>query len=407
VAVSSSGPKTILHVDMDAFFASVEQRDDTSLRGKPVIVGGPSRRGVVCAASYEARPFGVRSAMPIGEALRRCPQALVVPPRRDAYEEASGLVFSIFRRYTPLVQGLSLDEAFLDVTGSAGLFGDGVTIARAIKAAIFEETRLRASAGVGPTKFTAKIASDLRKPDGLYEVPPDVPAFLAPLPIDRIWGVGPKTADVLRGMGLRTIGHVASADVTLLESLVGASQAAHLHALARGHDPREVVPDAAPKSIGAEETYEHDVSSQEILERHLLAQSERVCRRALREGWEGRVVVLKVKMADFSLKTRRTTLEAPARDTSTLFVTVRTLLRQLDPLAHGGRVRLSGVALQGLAPSGSAQRTLFPDVQRDKRETLEKTMLRLADRFGGKVITRADTLLADEGMGGNDPRRRS
>lgn len=392
---------------MDAFFASVEQRDDPALRGKPLIVGGPSRRGVVCAASYEARPFGVRSAMPVAEALRLCPQALVVPPRREAYTEASARVFAIFRRFTPLVEGLSLDEAFLDVSGCEGLFGDGVTIAKAIKQAIFEETCLRASAGIGSTKFTAKIASDLRKPDGLVQVPADVAAFLAPMGIERIWGVGPKTAEVLRAAGLGTIGQIARADTSRMQRLVGEGPSAHLMALAQGLDPREVEPWRAPKSIGAEETYERDLTSTEELERHLLVQSERVCRRALREGWEGRVVVLKIKMADFSLSTRRTTLEAPVRDTRTLYQTICTLLRALDPLAKGGRVRLSGVALLALSPIGNGQRTLFPDVKREKQEALEATMLRLTDRFGNKAITRADALLAEGGIGGNDPRRRS
>ena len=400
--------RTILHVDMDAFFAAVEQRDDPALRGKPVIVGGPSRRGVVCAASYEARPFGVRSAMPVAEALRRCPQAIVVPPRRDAYEEASGHVFSVFRSYTPLVQGLSLDEAFLDVTGSAGLFGDGPAIARRIKDGIFEATELRASAGVGPTKFTAKIASDLQKPDGLVVVPPNVAAFLAPMGIERIWGVGPKTAEILRRAGLATIGQIARAGTSVLQSLVGESAAHHLYDLARGHDPREVVPDAPPKSIGAEETFEADLRDVSLLEHHLLAQSERVCRRALREGWEGRGVVLKVKMADFSLRTRRRTLEAPVRDTSTLFRTARDLLRAL--LAEGPRdfaVRLTGVGLVNLSAAGRGQRALFPDETRQRREILETTLLRVTDRFGGRAITRADTLLAEGGMGGTDPRRRS
>jgi DNA polymerase IV len=397
---------------MDAFFASVEQRDDPSLRGKPVIVGGPSRRGVVCAASYEARPFGVRSAMPVGEALRRCPDAIVVPPRRDAYAEASSQVFSIFRSFTPLVEGLSLDEAFLDVTGSLGLFGDGVAIARTIKATIFEQTKLRASAGVGPSKFTAKIASDLRKPDGLFEVPDDVVGFLSPLPIERIWGVGPKMAALLRSSAITTIGQVARLDERSLEALVGPAQALHLHALARGHDPREVTPDSAPKSIGAEETYETDLGSREVVLRHLLSQCERVLRRSLREGWEGPVVTLKVKMADFSLRTRRTTLASPARDTKTLFAEIQRLFDQLDPLAHGGRVRLSGVSLSGLraaAPDGrgGGQRVLFPDGDRVRRESLEHTLLRLQDKFGATMVTRADVLLANEGMGGTDPRRRS
>src|SRR5580698_11007059 len=232
--------RTILHVDMDAFYASVEQRDDPALRGKPVIVGGRSRRGVVLAASYEVRPSGVRSAMPMAEALRRAPDAIVVPPRRDAYAEASEQAFAIFRRYTPLVEPLSLDEAFLDVTGSRAIFGDGEAIASAIKRDVRQELRLTASAGVAPCKFAAKIASDLRKPDGLVVVPSgEVAAFLAPLPVERMWGIGPKTAPKMHAMGYRTIGDLARADESALERLLG-SWGTEVGRLARGEDARDV-----------------------------------------------------------------------------------------------------------------------------------------------------------------------
>jgi DNA polymerase-4 len=208
--------RAILHVDMDAFFASVEQRDEPSLLGKPVLVGGPTRRGVVAAASYEARVFGVRSAMPMAEALRRCPKAIVVPPRGDRYSEVSAEVFAVFAKYTPLVEGLSIDEAFLDVTQSQSLFGDGEAIARAIKVDVEQKTGLTASAGVASCKFAAKIASDFQKPDGLTVVPDDVAGFLAPLPVERMWGIGPKTAPTLRRLGYRTLGDLANADQAAL-----------------------------------------------------------------------------------------------------------------------------------------------------------------------------------------------
>ena len=246
---------------MDAFYASVEQRDHPALRGRPVLVGGPSRRGVVTAASYEARPFGARSAMPMAQAIRLCPEAVVVPVRMDRYVEVSAQIFAIFHRYTPLVQGLSLDEAFLDVTASQSLFGDGASIARQIKDAIRRELELTASAGVAPCRFVAKVASDLRKPDGLVVVREDeVRAFLAPLPIERMWGVGQKTAPKLRALGFATLDDFARADGAQLEHLLG-SWGRHVQSLARGDDDREVDPHLAAKSVGAESTYEHDLET--------------------------------------------------------------------------------------------------------------------------------------------------
>ncbi|HWL86674.1 MAG TPA: DNA polymerase IV, partial [Polyangiaceae bacterium] len=250
-------PRSIVHVDMDAFYASVEIRDAPALRGKPVLVGGAKRRGVVLAASYEARVFGAHSAMPMAEAMRLCPQATVVPPRHERYAEVSRKVFAIFERYTPLVEGLSMDEAFLDVTESRSLFGDGAAIARAIKSDVSKELGLTASAGVATSKFVAKVASDLKKPDGLVVVPEDregVAAFLAPLAIERMWGVGPKTSPRLRALGICTLGDLASCDERVLDDMLG-SWGRHVRELARGIDPREVEPDRAAKSVGAEETY--------------------------------------------------------------------------------------------------------------------------------------------------------
>ncbi|HTJ83684.1 MAG TPA: DNA polymerase IV [Polyangiaceae bacterium] len=248
-------PRQILHVDMDAFYASVEQRDDPNLRGRPVVVGGRSMRSVVCTASYEARPFGVRSAMPMAEALRRCPDAIVIPPRMGHYAEVSGEIMAILERYTPLVEALSLDEAFLDVSESRALFGSGAEIAAKIRADIARETRLTASAGVATNKFIAKVASDMNKPDGITIVEPGTEtSFLAPLPVERMWGVGPKAADKLRRAGLRTLGDLAGASSKRLATVVGSSWGEAIRDLARGLDVRDVVPDRRAVSIGAEET---------------------------------------------------------------------------------------------------------------------------------------------------------
>ena len=298
--------RTILHVDMDAFYASVEELDDPSLRGKAVLVGGAFRRGVVAAASYAARKKGARSAMPMAEALRRCPEAIVVPPRRERYAEVSARVFAIFRRYTPLVEGLSLDEAFLDVTESASLFGDGEAIARAIRAAIRAELSLTASAGVASSKFVAKVSSDLEKPDGLVVAPRDpreLAAFLAPLAVDRMWGIGPKTAPRLRELGYKTFGDLAAANVASLALVLG-NMAARAKELARGQDDREVVPFGDAKSIGSESTYEHDIHGFEAISRAVLSHAEIVARRLVAEKLRARTVAVKIKLADFTLRLR-------------------------------------------------------------------------------------------------------
>jgi DNA polymerase-4 len=396
--------RQILHVDMDAFFASVEIRDDPSLRGRPVVVGGAARRGVVAAASYEARKFGVHSAMPMAEALRRCPRLVVVPPRGDRYAEVSSEVFDVFHRYTPLVEGLSIDEAFLDVTGSRSLFGDGETIARKIKADVLEATGLTCSAGVAASKFAAKIASDMQKPDGLTVVPADVAAFLAPLPIERMWGVGPKTAPALRRLGYATLGDLARASPAVLERAIG-SWGAEIGELARGLDRRDVVPDRDAKSIGAESTYDVDLTTREEIARSLLAHAARVAERLTAGEVLARAVMVKLKLSDFTLLTRRTTLPEPASDTRTLHDACLVLLERF-PLA-GARVRLTGVAAQDLVGHDerdareARQQPLFPDRAREReherRRELESLLLKAKERYGderGKPITFA-TLLED------------
>lgn len=381
--------RQILHVDMDAFYASVEQRDDPSLRGKPVLVGGPSKRGVVAAASYEARTFGVRSAMPMVEALRRCPHAIVVSGRHGRYGDVSADVFAIFRRYTPLVEGLSLDEAFLDVTASRGLFGDGPEIARLIRDAIRAELRLTASAGVAPSKFVAKIASDLKKPDGLVVVRDgEQREFLAPLPIERMWGVGPKAAERLHAAGMRTIDDLVRAGVERLEELLG-SWGAAVHQLAQGIDERDVIPNRAAGSIGAEETFDEDLMTRAELELRLLSQAGRVAQRLLRADVLGSVVVVKLKYADFTQRTRRVTLPEPVADTDSIYRTAKDLLERFE--LDGARVRLTGISVSGLV-EGPPPPTLFPDPGAKKRRRLEEVVARVADRFETGGLTRAALL---------------
>lgn len=373
---------------MDAFFASVEQRDDPSLRGKPVLVGGPMKRGVVCAASYEARKFGARSAMPMAEALRLCPQAIVVPARHGRYGDVSAQVFAVFHRFTPLVEGLSVDEAFLDVTASKELFGSGETIARRIKDAIRSELSLTASAGVAPVKFAAKVASDLKKPDGLVVVPEDVAGFLAPLPIERMWGVGPKASARLRDSGFGTIADLALAPEKTLIEILGPGLAAHVHALALGEDQREVVPGRAAESVGAEETFDEDIGHPEKLANKLLDLSSRVARRLFDAGYAGRVVVVKVKFPDFTLKTRRMTLADPVSDVDSIFEAAK---EQLDRFLLGGRrIRLLGVAVADLTAGGVGQNlSLFRDEKMDRRRRLQEVVASVEDRFGRAGITRA------------------
>jgi len=383
------GSATVVHVDMDAFYASVEQRDDPRLCGRPVIVGGPSRRGVVLAASYEVRRFGVRSAMPMAEALRRAPQAVVVAPRHDRYAQVSDEAFAVFRRYTPLVEPLSLDEAFLDVTASRALFGDGEAIARAIKRDVRGELGLTASAGVAPCKFVAKVASDLRKPDGLVVVAPGAEAaFLAPLPVERMWGVGPKTAPRMRRLGYETLGDLARADAAVLERELG-SWGTEVSRLARGEDGRAVVPDSLARSIGAEQTYDEDLVGADAIAPTLLQHAGRVAQRLVRSGLSARTVALKIKYSDFTLRTRRTTLPEPVQDTDTLHRAALDLLSRV-PLADRS-VRLTGLSVSGIMEAPSP--TLFPDARAEKRRVLEQVAADIAERFGDERAVMRATLL--------------
>jgi DNA polymerase-4 len=373
----------IIHLDMDAFYASVEQRDFPELRGRPLIVGGHPQRGVVLAASYEVRPFGVRSAMPMTVALRKAPQAVVVPPRMAAYEAASEQIFAILASVTPLCEPLSLDEAFLDVAGSVALFGPPARIASALRARIATEVGLPSSAGIAEVKFAAKIASDLAKPNGQMEVPAGTTrAFLAPLPAARLWGVGKKTEAVLDELGLRTIGDIAAADPDWLARRVAGGR--DLWELARGIDPRPVIPDREAKSLGAEDTFGEDLAGVEALLPHLHAQALRVGRRLRAALRQATVVQLKLKLADFTLLTRQTTLPEPTDDGQALYRTAAALLRAEAPTA---KVRLTGVSAHGLS-GGARQLSLFNGDRRAGR--LNQALDRIADKFGDGIVTTAD-----------------
>lgn len=386
--------RAILHVDMDAFYASVEQRDDPSLQGKPVIVGGDSRRGVVSAASYEARKYGVHSAMSMVEATRRCPDAVVTMPRMKRYAEVSDQVFDVFHRYTPQVEGLSIDEAFLDVTGSRTLFGSAVEIAKSIKAEILEDTGLHASAGVANSKFVAKVASDLDKPNGLVVVAAEgVAEFLAPLAIERMWGVGPKAAARLRGLGFDTFHDLASTSPDVLESLLG-SRGTQLHRLARGIDERPVFGGRDAKSIGGEVTFDADLRERDAIEKHLLAQSVRVAGRLHAAGLWASVITVKIKYGDHRSKTRQMRVEPPIAGTDAIFAASCVLLERFSALERG--VRLCGVSVSDFVSDAPLE--LFADEKRKRSERLEALTGELRTRFGKQGATRA-RLLGSEGRG--------
>lgn len=343
--------RTILHVDLDAFFASVEQRDRPELRGRPVIVGGadPTSRGVVSAASYEARRFGVHSAMPLRTAYRLCPQGVFLPVDGRRYQAASRDVMAILRRFTPLVQQISIDEAFLDVTGSRALFGDGETIAQAIKVACRADVGLTVSVGVATTKLVAKVASDLRKPDGLVVVPPGEEAvFLAPLPISRLWGVGEKTAAALLDYGVQTIGDLAALPADVLERRMGKHGAA-LVDRAHGIDPDAVAGGEPAKSIGHEHTFGHDTADPEVIERTLLGLCDGVAWRLRAAGLRAATVTLKLRDSTFATISRQTTLEVPADLTEPLYEAILGLLRRE---LHGQTIRLVGITASNFRDAG-------------------------------------------------------
>ena len=381
--------RAILHVDLDAFFAAVEQRDRPELRGKPVVVGGggPNQRGVVSTASYEARRYGIHSAMPLREAGRRCPHAVFLPVNGRKYLAVSREVMAILRRYTPLVEPISIDEAFLDVSGSRELFGDGPAIAHSIKEAVRDEVRLTISVGVATTKLVAKIASDLEKPDGLVVVPPGHEAeFLAPLDISRLWGVGAKTATVLREYGVRTMGDLAALPVDLLERRFG-KHGATLADRARGIDAARVVGEGeAAKSVGHEHTFDVDTSDREEIERTLLAMADGVAGRLRASGVRASTVTVKIRDSSFRTITRQRTLPEPTDLTEPIY---RVALELARPEVRGLRIRLLGVSASHLGER--EQLGMFPSDDPRRRRAIEAAD-RLRRRYGERAVTRARLL---------------
>jgi len=382
-------PRVILHADMDAFYASVEQRDRPELRGRPVIVGGTSSRGVVSAASYEARRFGVHSAMPTVQAKKLCPGGVFLRGDMAKYRRVSIQIRAVFESVSPEVEPLSLDEAFIDVTASQRLFGHPLVIGRLVKDRVRAATGLAVSVGIGPAKMIAKIASDLSKPDGLLEVSPDrVRAFLDPLPVGRIWGVGPVTRAVLERHGIRTIGMLAVMDPGALRRIAGPATE-HLRALASGDDVRMVEPDRDAKSYGEEATFADDVRDDGAVRAAIIIHAEAVARRLRHDRVVGRIVVLKLKLAErigpgkFRLLTRRVTLGLPTDDGKTIGDVALALWREHRPTRA---LRLVGVAVAGIAASPGGQMGLFGDGGR--RAALNLALDRLVDRFGDGTVAR-------------------
>ena len=383
--------RKILHLDMDAFYASIEQRDNPSLKGRPVIVGGEAeKRGVVSAASYEARAFGVHSAMPTSQARRLCPQGVFLPVRMDRYRGVSGLIFEIFREYTPLIEPLSLDESFLDVTGCESLFGPAPEIARTIKKKILAQTGLTASAGIAPNKFLAKIASDWRKPDGLVEIKPEeVGAFLENLPVSKLWGVGKATEEVLQGMGIFRVGQLARFPREAIEKKMG-NFGLELLTLARGEDDRPVVSGEEAKSLSQEQTFTPDLQERQIMEQILLDQAEQVGWELRKQKLKGLTVHLKVRYPDFTLITRSQTLSAPTDTGMEIYRTAVKLLDKTEALSR--KARLLGVGISNLRRREAPfQRGLF-DAYREKEEKSLEAVDKIWDKFGPQALKRASQL---------------
>jgi DNA polymerase-4 len=384
---------TILHADLDAFYASVEQRDHPRLRGRPVIVGG----GVVLAASYEAKAFGVRTAMGLTQARRLCRSAIVVAPRMTAYSQASHAVFDVFLRTTPLVEPLSIDEAFLDVRGMREIAGTPTEIATRLRAEVLERVGLPISVGVARTKFLAKVASGVAKPDGLLVVPPDGElAFLHPLLVERLWGVGRVTAGRLHTARITTVGEVALLTEAALVSLLGQATGRHLHALAHNQDPRPVVVGRRRRSIGSQRALGRSPRSPDAVDAVVLALAERVCQRMRAAGRRGRTVVLRLRFDDFSRATRSHTLPHPTADTETILATLRTLVRAAMPLIDEQGLTLVGLAVSNLDDDDAVQLGLPLD--RHSGTALDVALDTVRRRFGSTAVTRATLLGRDQGL---------
>ena len=377
--------ETILHVDMDAFYASVEQRDNPALRGKPVIVGGGVKRGVVCAASYEARKYGVRSAMPIAKAHKLCPHGIYLPGRMERYVEVSRQIRKIMADFTPLVEPVSLDEAFLDVAGTERLFGNAERIGRMIKERIRDELQLTASVGIASNKFLAKLASDFKKPDGFFIIrDAEKETFLAPLPVTKLWGVGEAMEKALETIGVRTVAQLRAVPIATLRERFG-KWAEDLHALTLGVGSRTVQPDAEAKSIGAETTFEEDTNDVDFLERMLLELSEDVGWRLREEGVYARTVTVKARFPDFRTITRSATLPEAINATIDVYRTAVELLHKKVGL--GQPLRLIGVTASNLSAEGPGQLSLF-DRGKKKSKELEAAVDEVRRKLGRGAVKR-------------------
>jgi len=394
--------RVILHADMDAFYASVEQRDRPELRGRPVVVGGTSSRGVVTAASYEARRFGVRSAMPTVQARALCPDAVFLHGDMAKYRRVSAQLRATFATVSPDVEPLSLDEAFIDVTASQSLLGPPLAIGRLLRERVRAATGLAVSVGIGPGKMVAKIASALAKPDGLLEVPADrVAAFLQPLPVGRLWGVGPVTEAALAGAGITTIGELAARPPAELASAVGQTAAEHLVRLARGQDARLVEPDLAAKSYGEEGTFGRDTAEDRVVREAIIGHADAVARRLRRDRVRGRVVVLKLKLAErrgpgkFRLLTRRATLPEPTDDGKTISDAALRLWEHHRPRLP---VRLVGVSAAGIVGDASEQFALFAADAHRRRAALNRALDAIVARFGMESIARGGAGRSEKGL---------
>jgi DNA polymerase-4 len=379
----------ILHVDMDAFYASVEQLDNPGLKGRCVIVGGTGGRGVVSAASYEARRFGVRSAMPIFQARQRCPQGVFIHPRMDRYREVSSAVMAVLQEFSPIVEQVSIDEAFMDLSGTERLHGPPAELAQTLKNRIREAVRLTCSVGVAPNRFLAKIASDLKKPDGLTVITPEqVPEFIDRLPIEKVPGVGPKTQLKITERGIRFLGDIRKFPEATLASIFGA-YGRRLLELSRGIDSTPVTPDTPAKSVSSECTLEKDTCEKCALTRCLLEQAEEVAAGLRQEGVKARTIVLKIKHADFKLITRRTTFAPATQSSKELY---RQALRLLEQYPITQKIRLIGLGAAGFVPANAPrQQGLFggEEASREGWEKMDRTVAAIKDRFGAKVIQRA------------------
>jgi len=380
--------RQIIHVDMDAFYASVEQRDNPGLMGKPVIVGGdPRQRGVVSAASYEVRPFGVHSAMPMSQAIRLCPDAVVLPVRMQRYVELSKQIHAIFQQYTPQIEPISLDEAFLDVTGSLRLFDNAEKIGRAIKDQIKGQLGLVASVGIAPNKYLAKLASDLDKPDGFVVITEeDKQDILDPLPVGRIWGIGKVTEQALTSEGIHTIKQLRQAPAKILRTIFG-DQTSHVLQLAQGIDNREVESAREAKSISSEQTFATDIIDKDILLNILLHQVENVAQRLRLSELEARTITLKLRYGNFRTMTRSSTFERPTNITKALWEEAKKVFLKWRRKS-AGPLRLLGFGASGLQKAGTGQHELFPEPDQDKQKRLDKTFDAIRGKFGRDALRR-------------------